>query len=772
MNNKKGALMLLILLVLPLASAFELNSIENTASTCPGSTVLLTAGVFGSGDFTVNLDGTASSWATAVPQGFTINNQNKIIYTYITPPSSVSPGSYNLNLIVSNNIETKSVNYNVNVNNCRNLVLIGDLSKPICACNTDTLSFSLLNSGNYLETFDLSMQGSAEDWLILSQDSITLAPNEQKAIYIYASIPCDINSNNYGFALTAENTYLSAGINSNIQVNNCFDYDLITSRDYISMCDHSVEAVDLTISNKGSNTNKFLIDIDGPLFANTENTELIIDGLQSKATSLIFSPDYNIEGNFNAVLKVKSDYGDIQKQRNIIVDVRKCNSVLLEIPEADDKICSSLSKAYQGNIKNTGELAKEFRLETSEEWASLGASLVDLQPGQEQNFDIQISPPAGLSGNNKVYIRAIALDSDLISSEDYITIDVFSSEDCYKPDVQADNIELSQDGSATLPITIKNMGSQPATYILAISGTATGFIQLNPGTVTLEPGKSEIVYLYIAPSTSVDEGDYKITVSTILDEVILESETITIKVNEQTNQITGQIAGETPNFFAAVKNWIISIFTPKQTDIPQQTGLDQEMEEITEELEEEPIDTLEDINISGDLGEEASPAETQESVIEKTANAFDAYKIYLIYAMLGLIILIILIIIFRAASKSKHEEDSEEDFEEEPEKKKKTGEDEKPLKAGRWIVGIIILAAIVYLGYKYDWLTAVKNFFMQLWSYAPLIQDYVAVYKYYILGGLVILLIIILISKYWKNILDFFEEEDFEEKKPKRKKKK
>ncbi|MBL7147333.1 MAG: hypothetical protein ISS82_00730 [Nanoarchaeota archaeon] len=851
MNNKKRVILLfLILLFLPLVKAFELTSIGTSESTCAGSTILFTSNVFGTGDFTINLDGTASSWATAVPQGFSIINQNKNIYLYVTPPSSALPGNYNLNLIVSNNIETETINYNVDVNNCHNMVLTGDLSKAICACNLDTFSFNLLNAGNYQENYNLNIQGSAQNWITLSENSITLAPNEQKTIYAYANIPCNTNPNNYGFTLSASNPYVISSINSNIEVQNCFDFDLITNKDYISMCDHAIENIVLTINNKGSNTNKFFIELDGPLFANPENHELIIDGLQSKTTSLIFSPDYNVEGNFNTNLKVRSDYGNIQKQKNIIIDVRTCNSVLLEILENHDRICSSLTKTYQAKIKNTGELPKQFKLETSELWAQLDTILVNLQPSEELDFNIEITPPT-ISGNNKVYVKASALDTNLISSEDYISIDVISSENCYKPNIQADNIEVLKDNSATLPVIIENKGSQPATYNIAISGTSSSFIQLNPAVVSLEPGKSEIVYLYIAPSNLIASDIYKATISVILDETILEAKTINIHVKEPIDQITGQVTSQEPsiNFFEKIKTWLYNLITipidftdekliTQDTDfifdneehsikiqnvnnnsvtiliesnpvldtlnvgetkefdinndgildlritlesiiegIPQlkiieiPTELEQEIEEIIEVIEEEPIDELEDIPES--LDEDIT---AKESIIDRTINAFNSYKMYLLYVVIAIIVIIILIILFKSLSKPSDEEGEEEleekELEEPEEEFDEDLDEEEPLKIGRWIVGIIILAVLIYLGYKFNWLTSIKNLFIQLWNYVPIGINYLRVYKYYILIGLIILLIITLIIKYWKSIIDFFEEEEFEEEKPKKTRKK
>src|SRR3989344_3070278 len=100
MNNKLIVLLLSILLLVPASFAFEINSNELAKTTCQGNTLLFTVSVFGTGSFNVNLDGSASSWSTAVPQGFLLNNNGRTIYIYSTPNNNVGPGSYSLNLVV------------------------------------------------------------------------------------------------------------------------------------------------------------------------------------------------------------------------------------------------------------------------------------------------------------------------------------------------------------------------------------------------------------------------------------------------------------------------------------------------------------------------------------------------------------------------------------------------------------------------------------------------------------------------------------------------
>ena len=138
MNNKKIGIMLFVFLILmniTSVNAFDLSSNEIEKSTCPSSTILLNANVIGTGSFSVNTDGSAAKWATVVPQGFTLNNEARLIYIYVTPKFDTNSGIYDLNLVVTSNNEIKKINYKINIPDCHNLLITGTQSKEICGCN-------------------------------------------------------------------------------------------------------------------------------------------------------------------------------------------------------------------------------------------------------------------------------------------------------------------------------------------------------------------------------------------------------------------------------------------------------------------------------------------------------------------------------------------------------------------------------------------------------------------------------------------------------------
>ena len=137
---------------------------------------------------------------------------------------------------------------------------------------------------------------------------------------------------------------------------------------------------------------------------------------------------------------------------------------------------------------------------------------------------------------------------------------------CYNPslEIENDDIVVYEDATSTIPITINNNGISSGSFNLVISGTASNFIQITPSILKIDPGKSEVAYLYIAPSSQIGVGDYELVVSVRLENSeFLESKKITIEVtdNPEDATVTEQIVekevssvnGKLSNYYSTLK---------------------------------------------------------------------------------------------------------------------------------------------------------------------------------------------------------------------------
>jgi uncharacterized membrane protein len=728
MNNKLVIVLLAILLVIPISFAFELNSNELTKTTCQGNTLLFTASVFGTGNFNVNLDGSASSWSTAVPQGFILNNNGKTIYIYSTPNNNVAPGSYSLNLIVSGQQETKTIPFTINVENCHNLQINGETSKAICQGDITSYTYSLTNLGNYKETYNLNVEGP--NFITLSQDLITLNKGESKSIYAYIAQ----NSKSSSFTVSATNQYGTAEINSILNVNSCYDFSVSTDKDFINFCEHSQENVFITVTNTGVNQDNYKIQLKGPEWANINQQTLSLNPQQSGSVNLVLNPDYNVKGNFDIDLTITSKEGS--KTKTIKAQVNKCHDVYIDIIEKEINLCNNAQIPLL--VKNTGSFEKEFRIETSEQWVSLNNYQVKLGAGEEIESNLILDVSNIEKRSYDIYARVLALDGSGLSADDKIKINVLDENQCHNTQITSDDsIQVTQGSSTTLPITIKNNGNEKLIYEISVTGEGSSFTQLNPSILELNPNSAETIYLYSAPSAEVEPRDYNVDISISYNNNLLASKSINIDVKE--SELTKK---EYIPFLMRIVNFFKELFAQPLDNTTNVT------EPVINEPEEEQPEIQEDVN--------------KTSMI---TNLYNQIKPYWLYAVVGIFIIIILIVIF--SSGGKEDSDEEWDEKEEEDEDEKDGEeesDEKPLKIGRWILGIIVILGLIYTQVNYNWFNYIKKYAFMLW-------EYVIIYKFYILIALILLLIIILIIKYWSSILEFFEEEEEIPKKKKNNKK-
>ncbi|MEK6862704.1 MAG: hypothetical protein AABW57_00875, partial [Nanoarchaeota archaeon] len=478
MNNKNILILFIFLLLINSinsVNAFDLTSSELEKSVCPSSTILLNANVFGTGSFSVNLEGTASKWTTIVPQGFTLNNEAKLVYIYITPKFDTNPGIYNLNLVVTSNNEVKQINYKINVPDCHNLVISGTNSKTICGCNSDVYNFTISNNGIYQEAYKIEVNGKAAPWIRLSQDSLSLLPEQSKTIYAFLNAPCgsDFGENDFTVVVRSLTSNAVASFDSNVIVTSCFDFDAKVDREFISMCEHSSEVIPININNPAELDNEFDLITTGPAWANLNVNKLELAKKTSGVVNLIFSPDYKVQGDFDVNVNIKSKQSKMSKDIKVKVSVRKCNDVSFELLTREDRICVGSKKIYEANIKNLGEFEKEFRIESSQGWVKPENVMITLGPEQGKTIKIEFNPGENLTAQKyDIKFRALALDSSKISSEDSFNLDLVSREQCYKPEIKVEDLVVDADSSATTQIVIKNIGVELVVYEIGLSGNA------------------------------------------------------------------------------------------------------------------------------------------------------------------------------------------------------------------------------------------------------------------------------------------------------------
>jgi len=645
MSSNKKALFLLILLIVPLVFAQDFSLYEDTqpGNLCPGTTGLFTDVILNSGNepisITTSSSGSASTFSTTVPQGITLlPQQSKTIYTYVTPRSSTTPGTYSLNLITSSNGQSQELSHNVAIKDCYEFSLETiNPQKNICPCESDKFEFRLTNNGEYTESYSLEVEGEYSSSTVLSTDSLTLTPGQSEIIFVYTTTSCnDLGDYDFTLKATSLSTSTMQTATSTQVVDACYDFSVQTERDLVNICEHTQETIPITVQNTGSTSNRFNLNLDGPAWANIDKNSVNIAPNSQELITLILNPDYGVEGSFELEFTATPERGEVSALNLFNVNINKCHGVTVNIEKSEDSICNSLENTYNVNVRNAGQFQKDYYLNIDgPAWATLDKTSADLNVGQEEQVTLTINPPFNTpEATYLIEVQAIAKDSTKIANSDKIEIKAISRDKCYQAflGIEEKKIDVFYDSSATIPIVVENKGTYSTTYELSLSGTASNFVYLNPSTITVDPGKSELVYLYIAPSGQIANGDYSITVSTRLgDSGVLASEKIDIKVSESgAPSEEQQDSTERVSFLNKIIGFFKSMFTSEdkieedifeEEEIIEDTGdldeLEEDFDDIEEEIIEEPQDEF--FSISTTLGQ----GESEEFILGEETHTIE-----------------------------------------------------------------------------------------------------------------------------------------------------
>ena len=561
-----SALLLILLSSGALAFTVEAGS---TGNVCAGTTIVVTDIIKGSGTFTVNTAGTAKPFSTVVPTGFSIEDGAQYLYAYITPSSRTTPGTYDLTVKINSGSEEKEVIHSITVDDCHASDLtITPQTLETCPCSPVTYTAILKNTGQYMESYQLSIEGPIKDKVILSDSVLNIDSNSNKTFSIYVNTSCDAGKSDFTVKAKATTSMTINEAKATLDIKPCYEYSIFLPQNYYSICEHESLDIPVTVMNEGTSINKILFNFKGPYWSSLTKSSLEVSPQTRGSVNITVKPGFRDVGNFTVSVDGMSEKGFVRKAAEAKINVETCYGVILNILNDKDKFCNGIANSYDFTIKNTGKFNNTYNLELKgPEWASISQNTIMLNAGEEITIAIKTDPSnTATAGTFTLNLKVIDPISN-VQAADSIELSTVSIDDCYKSSVESDKeiIDVAPDSFTTAVLNIQNQGLRNASYIIDVSGTAAKYTQLNPGIVALEAGKAKSLYLYIAPPADTKEAVYDLTITTRLkDSTILSSKKLSVNVSKaaapgveipQEENATAQ-----PNFFVDFGNWFVEAF--------------------------------------------------------------------------------------------------------------------------------------------------------------------------------------------------------------------
>ena len=643
MKSKPLLFAIVLVLSIAFANAFTVESNLLSNVVCPSATIVIEEKITAdkAASFEVVTAGSANSFATALPIAFDLaKGESKSVYVYITPPSDVLPGNYELLVTIANGYETKQVKHDIVVENCNELTVRVEPEKEVCACESITYKATLTNNGLYRERYSLELFGDAASFAKLSTDSIALNPGESKDFLIYFNPSCEVEKDTYTFTIkaTSLDSRAIALTEGSIKVNNCFSYALDAEKNFYSICDGDKATAKVYLENRGASANLYDINFKGPAFSHIDKNSVELNPNGKAELNIYLNPRLGEKAdNYTLKIETLSDKGKILAREEITVEVRECHNaeIAFMFEKEKDKLCNALTNTYGIELKNLGEKQGDYAISVDgPEWVRLSNTSIKLDANKTASLWLEVSPPYGTKADS-YSIKVTARDRNSeIAVSDEIEIETLTKVDCYKPkiNVEESSIEVEKDKTHVAIFTIENTGARKASYLIDVSGNANRFVSVTPSVIELEPGKAENVYVYIAPTLTTPTGKYSLTLSARLnDTTMLASKTISIDViepkeieTEKPVNVTNITVEEKPkqekSLWQKVVDWFKSLFKPAAT---LETGaIVQEAEETQKAIEEvvNESNKTETVNISENLTSEQEASEIVEAIANESVN--------------------------------------------------------------------------------------------------------------------------------------------------------
>lgn len=469
--------------------------------------------------YSASLSGSAAAWSTIFPTSFILAaGEEKEVFTYTTPRTDTQAGSYELKVNFASGSDVHSIMHIVVVKSCYGVDLRADKELvSVCPGEIAKYEISVSNNGEYAETYNLAAEGQIKDRINLGDKKLILNKGEAKKVIVFVNTPG--NAGDYGFSVTADAVSGKSknSLSLNLNVKGCFDFKFGVQSEKTSyeVCDRTATTVQFRIENQGTTWNEYELMVDGPSWVRLSRNALGLMPNEVRIVELYITPDFGIEGDFPIRLELVPKKGNLKASSSVDVKVKKCSGVDLELKGTEFKACKGVATDFDVTVKNTGELEKVFQAGLdAPAWVSFNTvPQFSLKAGDEKNLVIRALPTGDVEEEDykvKVGVKAGDASSVIANDQEEFQLEVVDIANCYKPglDTEYTDAVIYYDSSVPIPVTITNTGNRKADYSLFLTGNSVNFVRLNPASTSLDPGKSETVYLYVAPDVNVQVGEY------------------------------------------------------------------------------------------------------------------------------------------------------------------------------------------------------------------------------------------------------------------------
>lgn len=396
----------------------------------------------------------------------------------------------------------QSIKKILDIRKCQNLhFTIQDLGATNIA---DPIPFTInvRNVADFTDTFKMDF---GESRVSFDQSHFTLFPDESLALNGTFYPPVDFSGDyKLQITLSSEKNNLQETKEHIFTIENRYDHVLLLDTQ-IDVCSRVTSKHNILLQNLYDNSNTYDIQVDGPEFVTSLQDMVSTTALGNKNISLAINPTTGDEGTYTATITATSNYGQIQKTRDVELNVVDCYDFEVSSETLQDTACCGL-KEYELTIQNNGLQEQTYNLVSdAPAWFTSEIRTVRLNPNEKTNVKFLANLPC-----TDQYYQApihVVLNShpELVQTA---TFEINSQHPltCHEVKAEIDQIKMDERDSM-VPVIISSQGIAAGTYTLEIESRLHDSIQEKE--ITLAPGESTIIHLHTKTNISeFSDGKY------------------------------------------------------------------------------------------------------------------------------------------------------------------------------------------------------------------------------------------------------------------------
>ncbi len=490
MNPRYLIVILVVLSLAPaMSSAYYAGDIDVTtevSQVCPcdiisGSEITVEVKNFGtkSDTFYITME-IPQGWSGFVEPEVTLSSGEEVTLnpSWVTPPCGTLPGTYTLSFYAESAMSGKvsEEHIEIEVMTCHAVDITGG---PFSTCEETEkqATVSISNAGNMKDTFFVS---ASPKWVTVEPKEIVLDEFESKSVTIKAKPPEGVfGAQNVTIKALSENTYAMTEEIIGLDVQRCHYFGVSIIPPEKSVCLGDAVDYQLTIDNKGTVNDKYVIV--APAWTELSANNVSVSAKGRKIITLTAVPVSPGQKRMDVYVSSANYPTNIVKAESIVT-VNDCRDASVEVKPGKRSVCRGDGTAFTLSLNNTGNTNTVYDVYMSVGEISSKESIM-LNPHEVQDMDIGVD---AISKAGVYHVSAIAYVGNRRVASGVSELVVSN---CYEASMKLPTLseaDLCRGDTIVYDVFVQNDGEKSDAYVLSYRGGEAEFM-LGPGrNVTIE----------------------------------------------------------------------------------------------------------------------------------------------------------------------------------------------------------------------------------------------------------------------------------------------